>query len=57
MNTLFPSIVSLVLVATVVAVAGQESSAAAVLALGLPFALFANVMACESPGPEPELEG
>jgi hypothetical protein len=47
MNTLTASILALVLIAAVVALLTPASTAGALLALGSPFALFANVMASE----------
>jgi hypothetical protein len=49
MKALTISVASLVALAFVVAVLTPGSTAGAVLALGVPFALFANVMAVDQP--------
>jgi hypothetical protein len=49
MKALTVSITALVALATLVAVLTPGNTAGAVLALGSPFALFANVMATEQP--------
>jgi hypothetical protein len=49
MKTLTTSIVALVLAAAAIAALQPGNTAGVVLALGSPFALFANVMATEAP--------
>lgn len=52
MKTLTSAILAIVLVAAMVAVFQPGNTAGVLLALGAPFALFANVMASEAPEDE-----
>ena len=49
MKTLVSSVLAIVLAAAAIAVFHPGNTAGVVLALGAPFALFANVMASEAP--------
>jgi succinate-acetate transporter protein len=55
MKTLTSAILAIVLVAATVALFQPGNTAGVLLALGAPFALFANVMASEAPNLEDEL--
>jgi hypothetical protein len=50
MRTLTIAILSIVLLAKIVSLVDPGNTAAVVLAVGAPFALFANVMAIDAPG-------
>jgi hypothetical protein len=56
MQTLTASILGIVLAAAAIAVLAPGNTPGVLLAIGAPFALFANVMASESPGAKPASE-